>query len=863
MAARNTKYGLVQKYRFGVKRVVLIALACVFAVLGVFMLAFNLGLNSRTTQVATQYIATQPVTDVLLIMSYDESENNTPLARDGVVDVMQRSSVGVDVVYMDAHNAPRGSAAYTAWVEQLHQKVANHGAYGAVICADDEALYFIEDYHETMFASTPVVFFGVNDHDHAAHAVKSGYMTGMVEQCYCASMIKVASDLMPQATSYMAIYDNTPAGIGDHDQFVKAVSKVSTLPVTFVNASTLTREELAENVSSVGTNTIVFLLDANNDRNGNVYGLDETVAYLTKASCTPIYRTTIGGVGGGVAGSGFIDPENDGRRAAEITIRVLNGASPSSIELVTDGTKGYVFDQQVLNQYGISTANLPAGSTVVNRDYFSLDTLQVVLWPVIMIVIALIFFAWYRRVGKRRKAVLAQMGAPADAAPAGANVAQAVATAPAPVQAATASEPSEKVVDQAIFIDNTTGCQNMQWLAEYGRSSQAADIKAVAMVDFFNFDEVIELFGTNAGDEVLRAIAKRLDGVDKVFLVRCETSGFILGFDNELSLSSQELELLEYLLRQPLNVEDNSIELDARIGVANRFKGMSIDDLVSGARYAEDQATFMGGSHSIVFFDINMKRAMENEEQILPALKRAIKSGDFIVFYQPQIDAVTNDVAGYEALVRLKNNAYPPDQFLLVAYMNDLICDIERIVATRAVEQLAKWKKRNKRIRPISIKMSSAHLTSNDDFHAFLVDLLAANDIPACNLRLEITGGFFNSDADKADELLGRFIADGIFIVFDRFGMGYTTLTDVMTVPAEMVKIDRTLVDVMAGDGSESSFENLVRIAHGLDKKVIVAGIEKKWQADICRDLDCDVLQGQYFAKPLLPENAVQYKPTE
>lgn len=82
-------------------------------------------------------------------------EANTPRARDGVLDVMERSSVNVDVVYMDAYNAPLGSDAYNAWVSQLGQKVAQHGRYAAVICADDEALYFMENNHDSMFPSTP------------------------------------------------------------------------------------------------------------------------------------------------------------------------------------------------------------------------------------------------------------------------------------------------------------------------------------------------------------------------------------------------------------------------------------------------------------------------------------------------------------------------------------------------------------------------------------------------------------------------------------------------------------------------------------------------------------------------------------
>lgn len=84
--------------------------------------------------------------------------------------------------------------------------------------------------------------------------------------------------------------------------------------VRYVNASRLSRNELASSVASAGSDTIVFLLDANNDRNGNVYTLEDSIAWVTSASSVPVYRASFGGVGGGIAGSTYLDPEQDGGR---------------------------------------------------------------------------------------------------------------------------------------------------------------------------------------------------------------------------------------------------------------------------------------------------------------------------------------------------------------------------------------------------------------------------------------------------------------------------------------------------------------------------------------------------------------------
>ena len=382
----------VDDRRYRAKRLGLLSLSAICAVLAIFLLAFNLGFLSRSQELAGQYVQSDYAADVLLIMSYDESDPSTPLARDGVLDVMGRSAVNVDVMYMNAHNAPLGSSAHYTWVGQLRQRLASHGGYDAVICCDDEALTFMEANHADLFASTPVVFFGINDYSHAMSVANSGYATGMLEQGYMCSIMEVTYYMHPDATSFTAIIDQTPTGVGDQAQFAAAAQDFTDMGVRYVNASRLSRNELASSVASAGSDTIVFLLDANNDRNGNVYTLEDSIAWVTSASSVPVYRASFGGVGGGIAGSTYLDPEQDGRKAAEMAIEVLNGTSPSAIPVVVDGPLGYVFDGQVLSDHGVSTLNVPIGSTMVNRQLFSFDTLRVIVLPLALLVLALVFF---------------------------------------------------------------------------------------------------------------------------------------------------------------------------------------------------------------------------------------------------------------------------------------------------------------------------------------------------------------------------------------------------------------------------------------------------------------------------------------
>lgn len=971
------------------KRTGLLVLFVFCVLLGVYIFAYNFGLITSPQQVTIKPASTQNVTDVLLIMSHDENDSSTTAARDGVLDVMGRSSVGVDVVYMDAHHAPMGSDAHSQWASRVAQQVAQHGRYGAVICCDDEALYFIEYNHDTLFPSTPVIFFGINDINHALHAVTSGYMAGMIEQSYIGSTMQAASNLQPDATSFTAIVDNTADGQGDRGQFDLAMNSFDGMQVYYVNASTLSRSALGSSVANAGTDTVVFLLDVNNDLYGNVYSTDESVAYLTSVSSAPIY-TASSGVGDGVAGSGYRDPTADGQRAASMTIDVLNGTRPSDLPLVLDGQLGYVFDNAVLDQYGVSASKVPIGSTVVNRNIFSLHTLYLLLVPIALWLVAVICLLMMRRLSDKNV-----------------TYATAVATPEAPVRRRTlpdgqstliyrkvpeleegdddddddaidvtdavdevdvagdgddgvAGDASDDVagddeladaagidddaevdeVDDEIEVevddeidddaddasdegadepedadddgfdadddddegdagacdsedpdgpddpDDPDGVDDAQepgepsttavmprveypdWqpsailpMDELDEKLIEADVRSLVGIDVVSMQDILDSYGPVIGDRAMDALERRLAGVENTTFVLRKNEAFYIGFDAELARRSQELEFIEFVLRQSLVIDEYTIVLKTFIGVVNRQKGMDYRDMTVGLEFALDQACELGLVNSVVFYDINMRRAMEDHEEIQAVLEEAVENEDFIVFYQPQISLRDNDVSGYEALVRLRDKQYPPAQFIPVAEATGLIVDIDRIVVQRSIEQLAKWKRRNKRMRPISINFSSTHLTKDADFIDFLMDLLRKNEISPDYIRIEIDESLFSADAEKAEQFITKLFKAGITIALDHFGMGYTTFSDVMTVPASVVKIDRDFVDTFLVDGSAANFEQLVMLAQGFGKRVVVVGVDKKWQLDLCRELKCDDVQGYYFSKPLLPESAVQYKP--
>lgn len=844
---------LLESKRYRVVRAALLVVACVLIALAISMISSTTEQLSRNQQVAAGVVQTESRADVLVVASHDDSDAATKLQRDGVVDLLERSSVGVDVEYLDvaalsASKNVSGASAYGAalsgsdWGSALAKKLRDHGEYAAIVCIDDDALYYVEALHDSFFPKTPVVFVGVDDVSHAQHAFELGYATGLMERCDAAGMVEVASKMNPEATHMLVITDNTAAGLGARAQFEEAASQseggavsaesvvFAGLPVDYVNASTLSRADLGTKVSAADDSTLVVYLGAHADASGNAYRAAQTAYYISQAATQPVYAIGFGGVGEGFTASNFVDYERAGQRAGEIVVMVLNGTSTSDIPLETFESTSTVFDSRSIAEHGISAAAVPASATMLNQSGFSFDALRPVIWPLTLLVLGIaciIAFAFlgYRRTAKEMAEVVSQ----------------------------------RNTLEQRFYTDDLTSMPNMQWLTAYASSDAAKRVRSIAEVAFTNLDALEETRGSSVVDEAIKVLAKHLDALEKTFLVRPNRDSFIVGFGSALKRGSGSLAELERVLNQTVMVQGSPIVFDELIAVFNREHGTSIEEMVAGADLAVHQAEESGKTDKVIFYDKDMRKAEDNKLQITALLSDALANDDLIVLYQPQIEIASNEVVGYEALVRLRGDAYPPEQFIPVAEMNGQIVEIDRQVTRKVVQQLATWKKRKRRMRPISINYSYGKIR-DDHFVDYTAELLDEYEVARKLIRIDIKDDLFLNNKEKAADFVEKLQGAGFGIAIDGFGVGYASISRIVKVPADVVKIDRSLTaSLLASD--EEVLADFVRLAHEANKLVVVEGIETVEQFEKCCELDCDVVQGFLFSRPLLPEKAMQYKP--
>lgn len=847
LASKLAQIGLwVEARKFRLVRLALLIFACALMVLAITMLMQVNSTMSRAQQLATQMISAQEKAEVLILCSYDETDSATALQRDGALDLLERSSVAADVEYLDAAGSngtyrTAADLANSSWGKALAQKIASHGNYSCILCLDDDALAYIaalragagDTASNSTLTTTPVVFAGVTNQTNATKAFDAGYATGLVEAYDAAAIMQAAVAMRPSATKALVICDATTEGTGVRTQVMKAADSFSGLSVDYLNASALPRADLAKAISAAGANTIVLYLGARSDSSNKTYTADQSAYFVSESASVPVFSAVFTGVGEGFAGSGFIDYTAEGSRAAELVVQVLNGTSTNDIPLTAVSNEDTVFDAAVLDAYNIDKGLVPAGATMLNNNGL-IETMQPILLPIVLLVLAVICMLAYAYLGYRR--TVSNMASNMEALVSQRNV-----------------------FEERFYTDNLTDMPNMQWLTAFAGSSESAQVKSVIEVALRDMDTIDETRGKGTADEIVKVLADRLDGLDKVFLVRPAANEFILGIDRELEPGGVLLDELGYLLSQPVDAGEHFIAVDSCVSVFNREPGMSIEEMVSGVDIAVHQAEELGIEDEVIFYDHDMRTAVENKLEITSELKRQIEREQFIVLYQPQVELDTNEVVGFEALVRMHDNEFAPDTFIPVAEMTGQIIDIDRIVAKKVVQQLARWKKRKQRIRAMSINYSSS--MRDEGYIDYVAGLLAEFDIPTSTLRFDIKESLFISNMQKANAFVEALRARGFGIAIDGFGAGYTSISRVMQLPADVVKIDRSLTANFLSGHDDGVIANLVRLVHSAGKIVVIQGVETAEQLAKCRAMGCDVVQGYYYAEPLLPERALQYKP--
>ena len=374
------------------------------------------------------------------------------------------------------------------------------------------------------------------------------------------------------------------------------------------------------------------------------------------------------------------------------------------------------------------------------------------------------------------------------------------------------------------------------------------------LLDLDGFKNINDTYGHAVGDDVLVAVARRVEAC-----VRSEDVVARLGGDEFALLLrggdlSSALALGARLLAAvagPMPALTLQLALTASGGIVQLDRHMSSSDALRGADVSMYEAKSSGKARLAVF-EQHMQERIAERHRLDADLRRGLERDEFEVYYQPTVHAGTGEVVGVEALVRWhhpERGPLLPGDFIDAAEENGLIFDLGRWILEQACLQAQRWQPVDPgRQLAVAVNLSPRQLLETDLAHDVRAALVASG-LPGSALILEITEGLLMGDAPLAVERLVELRALGARIAIDDFGTGYSSLAYLRDFPIDIVKIDQRFVAALgAGHQASALLRAIMSIAEALDLDVIAEGVETRAQLEALSEMGCKVMQGHYFA---------------
>jgi diguanylate cyclase (GGDEF)-like protein len=399
------------------------------------------------------------------------------------------------------------------------------------------------------------------------------------------------------------------------------------------------------------------------------------------------------------------------------------------------------------------------------------------------------------------------------------------------------------------------------------RRAQRAHPAAAAAVLFLDLDRfklVNDSLGHQVGDQLLIAVARRLESAvrppDTVARLGGDEFTVLLDGVTDVHEASLVAERVHATLRTPFDIDERELFIDASIGIALADADAAPDTVLRDADVAMYRAKADGkGRHAV--FDARMHEQVMRRLDMETELRRAIEEQRLEVVYQPIVQAATGRIAGFEALTRWpdSNGSFvEPSEFVPIAEETGLIVPLGRWILNAACAQLAEWRELPQGAGLIvSVNVSHRQL-ADPEFGLILADALATSGLDPQALRLEVKENALSREPDAVHRALEHAHAEhGVRSHIDDFGTGASSLRLLHGFPGDAVKIHRALVIGMGVEpGAFEIVKALVGLAHNLGLEVIAEGVETAAQLDHLKLLGCEFAQGFHVSAPLRPEDA-------
>lgn len=421
---------------------------------------------------------------------------------------------------------------------------------------------------------------------------------------------------------------------------------------------------------------------------------------------------------------------------------------------------------------------------------------------------------------------------------------------------------------QDAVLDSLTGLPNRELFLDrlqtaVERVEAEPELRpTVLFIDIDKFKSINSSFGLIVGDSLLLTISRRLSRhlvpMDTLARLGGDQFAMLILSVTEPDALARLAESVRRALRAPIKIAGQDIVLTGAIGIAVHDPASTDKlDILKDAEIAMYRAK-RNGADQIEIFRPEMRDERDDRIAIESDLRRALERRQIKVAYQPIIYLPTEELAGFEALVRWehpKHGTLNPQDFIPVAEESDLIVKLGSFVLNEAVEQAAKWQKQLPRAKHplfVSVNVSSRQLFRQDLIQE-IRHIIGKAIVPSGVLRLEITESLVMENPERAAEMLDMLKIAGAGLSLDDFGTGYSSLAYLERFPFDTIKIDRHLVQsTVDGEGSGPVIvRSIVAMAKELDKKIVAEGVESSEDVGFLRSIGCQYAQGYYYGEAM------------
>ena len=423
-------------------------------------------------------------------------------------------------------------------------------------------------------------------------------------------------------------------------------------------------------------------------------------------------------------------------------------------------------------------------------------------------------------------------------------------------EALEAYEAAERLAQRNANTDPATGLANRRELMRSLEDALGARAGGVFLVlDLDHFKRVNDLYGHLAGDKVLLRVAE----VSKTFApldACCARTG---GDEFAMLLPSSDEATAEEIARKilsalaaPVLIEGSQIQVTASIGFS-RLDDCGDEEAVLRHSDVALYAAKRSGRNSFAWFDEELERELTDRLKLEEGIRRGIKTGEFVPFFQPLVDLASRQIIGFEALARWRSpdrGLVEAESFIETAERTGLIGPLTMSVLEQALKEARAWPAHLKLAVNISpVQFRDPLLAEN------ILKLLATSGFPPSRLELEITEGSLLEDRDQVLTIIRSLKNVGVSISLDDFGTGYASLAQVNRLPLDRIKIDKSFITtIVKSEQTAAIVSTIAGLGHNLEVPITAEGVESEQIRNLLSDFGCAEAQGWLFGRPISAE---------